>query len=162
MWREKSYASESQDLFSHGYSLQCPRKTLFVFCCCVFPFLFFFLFLRLVSRVDSQEGEIKNLTWTAELIPQSGEYNIYHFYGDTSNTIIRIESKGAVSRNYSKYAYHTTPYNSTNMIIEVKSITLMDAGYYWSGTSHSVARIGQGAILVVKGKIVNLIFIFVF
>ncbi|XP_056002518.1 uncharacterized protein LOC125663395 isoform X1 [Ostrea edulis] len=105
-----------------------------------------------VSRIDSQEGDTTNLTFAADFIPNSGEYDIYHFYDGTSNRIIRVTSNNESSMNYSKYAYHTRPNTSTNITFEVKNITLMDAGYYGFRTTGIADRSGQGVVLVVKGK----------
>ncbi|XP_056002522.1 uncharacterized protein LOC125661645 [Ostrea edulis] len=105
-----------------------------------------------VSRIDSEEGEAKNLTWTADFFPKSGQYNIYHFHGGMGKTVMQLEYDGAVSADSAKYVYHTRPYNSTNIKFEVKNIALMDAGFYGGGHPQNAARNGQGALLVVKGK----------
>lgn len=73
-------------------------------------------------------------------------------------TVMQLEYDGAVSADSAKYVYHTRPYNSTNIKFEVKNIALMDAGFYGGGHPQNAARNGQGALLVVKGKIVKLLF----
>ncbi|XP_048749343.2 uncharacterized protein LOC125661400 [Ostrea edulis] len=105
-----------------------------------------------VLRVDSQEGETKNLSWMEAFFPRSWEYNIFHFYDSSNKTVIQVRGDGATSINAEKYVYHSRPFNSTNVVFEVKNITLMDAGYYGGGTTQINARRGQGVILVVRGK----------
>lgn len=117
------------------------------------------LFLLLVLRVDSQEGETKNLSWMEAFFPRSWEYNIFHFYDSSNKTVIQVRGDGATSINAEKYVYHSRPFNSTNVVFEVKNITLMDAGYYGGGTTQINARRGQGVILVVRGKTTSLNFI---
>ncbi|XP_056003704.1 carcinoembryonic antigen-related cell adhesion molecule 1-like [Ostrea edulis] len=95
---------------------------------------------------------MKNLTWTADFFPRSGQYHIYHFYGDKDKTVIQVRDDSATSIDPVKYTYHTRPYNSINIVFEVKNITLKDAGYYGGGTSQIAARSGSGVVLVVKGK----------
>jgi hypothetical protein len=76
-----------------------------------------------------------------------------------SKLIIRVPGDNATSIDPDKYVYHTRPFDATDIKFEIKNIALMDAGYYAGGTSESVARDGEGMILVVKGKIVTLILI---
>jgi hypothetical protein len=66
--------------------------------------------------------------------------------------IIRVQNDDASSIIPIKYVYHSRPFNSTNIIFEIKDITFMDAGYYGGGTSEIAARSGQdGIFLLVKG-----------
>ncbi|XP_048751512.2 uncharacterized protein LOC125663257 [Ostrea edulis] len=105
-----------------------------------------------VSRIDSQEGETKILRWMAVFFPRNGKYTIYHFCDDTSRAVIWLRGGSVITIDPVKYVYQTRPHNSTNIKLEVKNITLMDAGYYGGGTSQNAARRGQGGILVVRGK----------
>jgi hypothetical protein len=126
-----SFVIDSQTLFSHNL-----------------------IFLYLVSRIDSQEGESKNLTWTASFFPRAGDYKIFHIDGNknTCMLMIRVQNDGAIPIDPVKYVYHTRPYNSTDIQFEVKNIVLTDAGQYRGGITETAARSGEGVILVVKGR----------
>lgn len=51
-----------------------------------------------------------------------------------------------------KYTYTSRLFDSTNIVFEIKDITLYDAGYYNSGTSDEAAWSGGGVVLIVSGK----------
>lgn len=100
-------------------------------------------------------GDTVNVSWTASFFPASGQYNVYHTFRE-NRTIISIGSSevsygvGTVSK---KYAYLTRPFNSTNIMFEIRDITLGDAGYYNGGISSDAAWSGGGVVLIVKGKL---------
>lgn len=95
------------------------------------------------------------MRWTASSFPSTGQYLIYHTYKE-NRTILSISSSGV---NYgeetqtSKYAYTSIPFNSTNIVFDIKDITLEDAGYYNGGMSADAAWSGGGVVLIVSGKI---------
>ncbi|XP_052710528.1 uncharacterized protein LOC128184926 isoform X2 [Crassostrea angulata] len=107
-----------------------------------------------VSKVKTQIGGKTNISWTAAYFPFSGQYYVYHTYKE-NRTILSISSSGV---NYgedtqtSKYAYTSRPFNSTNIVFEIRDITLDDAGYYNGGLSADAAWSGGGVVLIVSGK----------
>nr|XP_034331254.1 uncharacterized protein LOC117690733 isoform X2 [Crassostrea gigas] len=107
-----------------------------------------------VSKVKTQIGGKTNISWTAAYFPFSGQYYVYHTYKE-NRTILSISSSGV---NYgedtqtSKYAYTSRPFNSTNIVFEIRDITLDDAGYYNGGMSADAAWSGGGVVLIVSGK----------
>lgn len=105
----------------------------------------------LVSKVKSQIGGRTNISWTAAFFPITGTYNIYQTYKENGTlSIIRVYDKGAEASP--KYTYLTRPFNSTNIMFEIRNITLDDAGYYNGGRSYDVACFGGGVVLIVSGK----------
>lgn len=92
------------------------------------------------------------ISWTAPYFPKSGNYDIYHTKANKREKIIRIDSKGFIATNQSKYTYKSLPYNSTNISFEIKDITLNDAGYYVGGGQTDTALSGGGVVLIVLGK----------
>lgn len=104
----------------------------------------------LVSKVKSQIGGRKNISWTAAYFPYSG-YNIYHIDKENRAVLImRVYHEGATLSP--KYSYLTRPFNSTNIMFEIRNITLDDAGYYYGGIIFNDEGFGGGVILIVSGK----------
>lgn len=107
-----------------------------------------------VVKMKTKIGDTVNVSWTASFFPASGQYNVYHTFRE-NRTIISIGSSevsygvGTVSK---KYAYLTRPFNSTNIMFEIRDITLGDAGYYNGGISSDAAWSGGGVVLIVKDK----------
>lgn len=107
-----------------------------------------------VSKVKTQIGGKTNISWTAAYFPSSGHYHVYHTYKE-NRTIFSISSSGV---NYggvaqsTKYTYNSRPFNSTNIVFEIRDITLYDAGYYNGGMFANAAGSGGGVVLIVSGK----------
>ncbi|XP_062595951.1 uncharacterized protein LOC134257340 isoform X2 [Saccostrea cucullata] len=102
-----------------------------------------------VNKVQSTEGESKNISWTAEYFPNSGDYNIFHAYIGQPLKIIKV-----TGTNYEIYGenllYHSQP-GSSNVLFEVRNISVKDAGYY-VGSETKTFSSGSGAVLIVSGK----------
>uniref|UniRef100_A0A8W8MRY2 Ig-like domain-containing protein n=1 Tax=Magallana gigas TaxID=29159 RepID=A0A8W8MRY2_MAGGI len=112
------------------------------------------IFTFKVSKVKTQIGETVNLSWTALFFPLAGQYFAYHTYRE-NRTIFSVRSNGVrygIYNQSTKYTYLTRPFNSTNIMFEIKDITLDDAGYYNGGTGAGAAWSGGGVVLIVKGK----------
>nr|XP_022305650.1 uncharacterized protein LOC111112446 isoform X3 [Crassostrea virginica] len=105
-----------------------------------------------VVKTEKYIGDNVSISWTAPFFPKSGNYEIYHTKANKSEKIIRIDSKGFIVTNQSKYTYKSLPYNSTNISFEIKDITLNDAGYYVAGSQTDTALSGGGVVLIVLGK----------
>ncbi|XP_052710525.1 uncharacterized protein LOC128184925 [Crassostrea angulata] len=102
-----------------------------------------------VSKVKSQIGGKKNISWTAAFFPIT-KYNIYHINKENRTaSIMHVYHEGA--KLSPKYSYLTRPFNSTNILFEIRNITLDDAGYYNGGTNFHDARFGGGVLLIVSG-----------
>lgn len=89
------------------------------------------------------------ISWTAPFFPLFGQYNFYHTYRQQS-TIFSIPFDRVYYRRdvlSPKYIYLTRPLNSTNMMFEIRNITLDDAGYYNGGTHHDTAMSGGGVVV---------------
>ncbi|XP_061170403.1 uncharacterized protein LOC133179725 [Saccostrea echinata] len=106
--------------------------------------------LERVYTVESMEGESRNISWTAEYFPRSGFYFILHEYNGTVSTVIRIENADPPPTK--KYIYHTRPFYSVNILLEVRNITVEDAGYYVGGPAAADAWKGEGVALTVSGR----------
>ncbi|XP_062574002.1 uncharacterized protein LOC134235849 isoform X2 [Saccostrea cucullata] len=102
-----------------------------------------------VFAVESMVGESKNVSWTVEYFPRSGIYFIFHEYNGTVSTVIGIENADPLPTE--KYVYHTRPFNSVNILLEVRNITVEDAGYYVGGSTEADAWRGGGVVLIVSG-----------
>ncbi|XP_065931252.1 uncharacterized protein [Magallana gigas] len=112
------------------------------------------IFTFKVSKVKTQIGETVNLSWTALFFPLAGQYFAYHTYRE-NRTIFSVRSNGVrygIYNQSTKYTYLTRPFTSTNIMFEIKDITLDDAGYYNGGTGAGAAWSGGGVVLIVKGK----------
>lgn len=104
----------------------------------------------LVSKVKSQIGGRKNISWTAAFFPFT-RYIIYHINKENRTALImQVYHEGATLSP--KYSYLTRPFNSTNIMFEIRNITLDDAGYYYGGIFFNGAVFGGGVILIVSGK----------
>nr|XP_034322749.1 uncharacterized protein LOC105319714 [Crassostrea gigas] len=107
-----------------------------------------------VSNVQTQIGNTMNISWTAAFFPRAGQYNVYYTYRENS-TIFSVRSNGVsygVNNQSTKYTYLTRPFTSTNIMFEIRDITLDDAGYYNGGSIAEAAWSGGGVVLVVKEK----------
>eukprot|EP00105_Crassostrea_gigas_P020958 XP_011439895.1 PREDICTED: uncharacterized protein LOC105337033 [Crassostrea gigas] len=110
-----------------------------------------------VSKIKTKVGDTVNLSWTASFFPKAGQYNVYHTYRE-NRTIFDVRSNGVrygenINNNSTKYTYLTRPYNSTNVMFEIRDITLDNAGYYNGGTTTGAAWTGGGVVLVVSSKL---------
>ncbi|XP_062612072.1 uncharacterized protein LOC134273867 [Saccostrea cucullata] len=104
-----------------------------------------------VTTVISNEGNSKNISWTAGYFPMSGFYYIFHEYNGSVSRIIEIAN--ANPQPNKKYAYHSKPFNSVNILFEVRDITTGDAGYYVGSPTEADAWEGErGVVLIVSGK----------
>nr|XP_034322741.1 uncharacterized protein LOC109617562 isoform X2 [Crassostrea gigas] len=107
-----------------------------------------------VFKIKIKVGDTVNLSWTAPFFPVAGLYIVYHTYRE-NRTVFRIESSGVSYGGYnqsSKYTYLTRPCNSTNIMFEIRDITLDDAGYYNGGSNDEAAWSGGGVVLIVHNK----------
>lgn len=84
-----------------------------------------------------RKGESANLSWDVSYFPLGG-YQIYHTVKN-SNVILTVNHNGPRESDI-KYQYLTRPYNSTNVMFEIKDVTLDDAGYYSGGETLDKAR----------------------
>lgn len=98
-------------------------------------------------KVKVQNGKSANLSWVAPFIPIAKGYTVYH-KNNTTNIIHRVNGPGKLD----KYKYLTKPYNSTNIMLEVKNVTLGDAGYFNGGADEKAATSGGGVVLIVYGE----------
>ncbi|XP_052692708.1 uncharacterized protein LOC128170987 [Crassostrea angulata] len=107
-----------------------------------------------VSKIKTKIGDRVNISWTASFFPLAGLYNVYHTYGK-NKTVFSVRSSGVSyggNNQSTKYTYLTRPYNSTNIMFEIRDITLDDAGYYNGGTSAGAAWSGGGVVLIVSNR----------
>ena len=96
-----------------------------------------------------------DLSWTAAYFPSAGQYNAYHTYRE-NRTIFGVSSSRVSYGGYNqstKYTYLTRPYNSTNIMFEIRDITLDDAGYYNGGSNDEAAWSGGGVVLIVHSEL---------
>lgn len=108
-----------------------------------------------VSKVTSQIGGRANISWTAAFFPLFSGYRVFHTYKENRTILFNVQSRGVYYFGYRqshKYIYHTRPFNSTDIMFEIRDITLDDAGYYDGGASAKVLWSGGGTILTVSGK----------
>lgn len=104
-----------------------------------------------VSKVKTQIGGTVTISWAAPFFPLFGQYNFYHTYRQQS-TIFSIPFDRVYYRRdvlSPKYIYLTRPLNSTNMMFEIRNITLDDAGFYNGGITYNAAMSGGGVVLIV-------------
>lgn len=101
-----------------------------------------------------RKGESANLSWVVPYFPLAG-YHIYHTVKN-SNVILRVNHNGPQESDI-KYKYLTRPYNSTNVMFEIKDVTLDDAGYYNGGETLDKARSCGGVVLIVNGESVSIL-----
>lgn len=89
------------------------------------------------------------ISWTAPFFPLFGQYNFYHTYRQQSNifSIIFDRVDYGIDVLSSKYTYLTRPLNSTNMMFEIRNITLDDAGFYNGGTIYNADMSRGGVVL---------------
>ncbi|XP_062588799.1 pregnancy-specific beta-1-glycoprotein 2-like [Saccostrea cucullata] len=106
-----------------------------------------------VNKVESNEGDSRNISLTINALPASGIYGIFHSARNgLYSKIIHINGRRVLVQT-EKYMYHSRPSNSTDIIFEVRNITLADAGHYVVGLTKSLALSeGEDAVLVVNGK----------
>ncbi|XP_065931361.1 uncharacterized protein [Magallana gigas] len=107
-----------------------------------------------VFKIKTKVGDTVNLSWTASFFPVAGQYNVYHTYSENT-TIFSIRSNGVSygeSNQSTKYTYLTRPLTSTNIMFEIRDITLDDAGYYNGGVFAEAAWTGGGVVLIVSNK----------
>lgn len=138
---------------------------------CILPFA--------VVKVKSRIGGSAFVSWIAAFFPTNGFYSI--FYARSNNKynvdfekmnqssqqssmvgIIKIQDgqvKYGDAEISTKYSYVTKPYNSTNIMFEIRDISRNDAGYYNGGVGADAARSSGGVVLIVLGKQILCIFI---
>ncbi|XP_062605647.1 hemicentin-1-like [Saccostrea cucullata] len=105
-----------------------------------------------VNTVQSTEGKSKNISWTAEYFPRSGDYKIFHAYIGRPQIIMTVTNTTYKTDFKMKYLYHAKP-GSANVLFEVRNISVEDAGYYVGSGSESKAFLSaKGVVLVVSGK----------
>lgn len=81
-------------------------------------------------------------------------FNIHHTFGK-SRSIIQIEKDEVQYKeknNWSKYVVFREPNTSTSFTLEIKNITLDDAGFYSIGRTEDNSSLDRGFFLVVKGN----------
>ncbi|XP_052715016.1 uncharacterized protein LOC128188166 [Crassostrea angulata] len=103
-----------------------------------------------VLKVKVQNGKSANLSWVAPYFPIAKGYTVYH-KDNTTKEILKIDGKDGPGES-DKYKYLTKPYNSTNIMLEVKDVTLGDAGYFNGGADEKAATSGGGVVLIVYDK----------
>uniref|UniRef100_K1QMP1 Uncharacterized protein n=1 Tax=Magallana gigas TaxID=29159 RepID=K1QMP1_MAGGI len=104
-----------------------------------------------VVKIKTKVGDTVNLSWTALFFPIAGEYNVFHTYKE-NRTIVSVRSNRVSyggNDQSTKYTYLTRPFTSTNIMFEIRDITLDDAGYYNGGTWAVYAWSGGGVVLIV-------------
>lgn len=101
-----------------------------------------------------RKGESANLSWVVPYFPHGG-YHIYHTVKN-STKILTVNHNEARESDI-KYKYLTRPYNSTNVMFEIKDVTLDDAGYYNGGETLDKARSCGGVVLIVNGESVSIL-----
>lgn len=106
-----------------------------------------FKFHFVVLKVKVQNGISANLSWVAPYFPISQRYAVYL----KGKQILKIDGKTGPGES-DKYKYLTKPYNSTNIRLEVKNVTLGDAGYFNSGEDETAATSGGGVVLIVYSE----------
>uniref|UniRef100_A0A8W8P1E0 Uncharacterized protein n=1 Tax=Magallana gigas TaxID=29159 RepID=A0A8W8P1E0_MAGGI len=124
-----------------------PLKVLFIIKCGLLSFVHIF---KIITKV----GDTVNLSWTVPFFPVAGLYIVYHTYRE-NRTIFSVSSSRVSYGGYNqstKYTYLTRPFASTNIMFEIRDITLDDAGYYNGGTSAEAAWSGGGVVLIVLNK----------
>lgn len=109
-----------------------------------------FKFHFVVLKVKVQNGISANLSWVAPFFPIAERYTVYH-KNNTTNIILKIHRVNGPGKS-DKYKYLTKPYNSTNIKLEVKDVTLGDAGYFNGGADKKAATSGGGVVLIVYGE----------
>lgn len=109
-----------------------------------------FKFYFVVLKVKVQNGKSANLSWVAPYFPIAKGYTVYH-KDNTTKEILKIDGKDGPGES-DKYKYLTKPYNSTNIMLEVKDVTLGDAGYFNGGGDEKAATSGGGVVLIVYGE----------
>lgn len=100
-------------------------------------------------KVKVQNGKSAILSWVAPYFPIAKGYTVYH-KDNTTKEILKIDGKDGPGES-DKYKYLTKPYNSTNIMLEVKDVTLGDAGYF-NGGDEKAATSGGGVVLIVYGE----------
>ncbi|XP_062602467.1 uncharacterized protein LOC134264193 [Saccostrea cucullata] len=103
---------------------------------------------HIFNTVESEVGDSRNISWTAAFFPHSGIYTIVHEHNGSKSIIIKVNKNGPAPSSQ-KYVYHSRPLDSTNILFEVKNITVEDAGYY---TADKLSGEGVGVVLVVLEK----------
>lgn len=113
------------------------------------------MFISLYISADIlkyQEGRNATITWTIPFFPSAGSYYIFRNTNTTEKTILTITRNGNTSGQSEKYQYKRIPYKSSSQILlEVKNISLQDGDLYRGGTSLSDAQNTRGVLLVVAG-----------
>lgn len=104
-------------------------------------------------KENVRKGESANLSWVVPYFPR-GVYRIYHTVKNSSE-ILTVNHNGP--QESIKYKYLTRPYNSTNVMFEIKDVTLDDAGYYNGGEVLDKAGSCGGVVLIVNGESVSIL-----
>lgn len=93
-------------------------------------------------------GETVNITWEASTF--AAGYNVYH--KNVRNEIIRKNSNAfnVKKKQPTKDRNLMSSYDSIVML-EIRNVTLEDAGYYNGGWSENSVTSGGGAILIILG-----------
>lgn len=93
-------------------------------------------------------GETVNITWGATTIVAG--YNVYH--KNASDKIIQKDSNAVnIERKQSTNDRNLMSSYDSVVMLEIRNVTLEDAGYYNGGSSEISVTSGGGAILVVLG-----------
>lgn len=95
------------------------------------------------------------IEWKAPFFLIIGKYNVFHSY-EKNNTIIRVDKNGVFyqgnSQSSTKYStYLSKPLDSIDISLEIRNITLDDAGYYNNGITLAEAQSGGEVVLIVYG-----------
>lgn len=125
-------------------------KTCLEIKCWVICWLSIIMYLTLnnfvVSKVKTQIGSTVTISWTAPFFPYHGQYEFYHTHRKHS-TIFSIKDDRifcGIDVLSPKYTYLTRPLNSTNMMFEIRNITLDDTGFlqWWNNIQRWYVRTG--------------------
>lgn len=107
-----------------------------------------------VSKVKTHIGSRTNISWTAAFFPLTGQYHVFHTYKE-NRTIFSVSRSGVRFKgdtSSTKYSYLARSFNSTDILFEIRDITLDDAGYYNGGAATDAAWSGGGVVLIVSAK----------
>lgn len=122
---------------------------------CVYIYYIEINIIIVVTKSKTQIGDTVNISLTAAFFPVSGQYKVYHSYGESKDIFNIGKSKVSYGNETisTKYTYLTRPFNSTDIKFEVRDITLEDAGYYNDGAMAEAAYGEGGVVLIVLSKL---------
>lgn len=105
-------------------------------------------------QVQTKPDDIVKIEWKAPYFPIIGEYKVFHIY-EKNNIIIRVNKDEVFyqgnGQSSTKYTYLSKPLDSIDISLEIRNITLNDAGYYNSGSTLAQAQSGGGVVVIVYG-----------